>query len=153
MRTELHADAHSHHQVDQRHSIEGDVPPVHEAAEVDNDEDNDQEVDDAGHEVKTHENEGYNEDCSERNSQRFQSVVPHCQVLFIEDIEDGVGEDVDMMFWISSVVDELHHTVRQLSGSGQGHEVVFTGLQYRVERHEVARPHLHQTILSWTQLH
>ena len=37
-----------HHEVNKRDGVESDVPPVHETAQVDDDEDNDDEIDDTG---------------------------------------------------------------------------------------------------------
>ena len=64
----LHADAHRHHEVDQGHGVERDVPPVHQTAEVHDDQDDDQQVDDARHQIKAHEYESDNENGSQRYS-------------------------------------------------------------------------------------
>ena len=153
MAAELHTDADRHHEVDQGHGVEGDVPPVHQAAEVDDDQDDDQQVDDAGHQVEAHEYESDNEDGSQRYSQGSESVLPHCQILFVEDIEDGVGEDVNVLVRIGPVVDKLHHIVRQLPGAGQGHVVVLAGLEDGVEGHHVRGPNLHLPVAFLCQLH
>ena len=60
-----------HDKVDKRDGIECDMPPVHEAAQVDNDEDNDDEIDDTGDKIKAHEDEGDNEDSCQRYAQRI----------------------------------------------------------------------------------
>ena len=46
MTAELHADTHGHHQVDQGHSVQRDVPPVHQPSQVHDDKDDDEKVDD-----------------------------------------------------------------------------------------------------------
>ena len=152
MATELHADAHGHHEVDEGHGVECDVPPVHQAAEVHDDQDDDHQVNDAGHKVKAHEYEGDDEDGGQRYSQRSESILPHCQVLFVEDIEDRVGENVDMFVRIGAVVDKLHHVVRQLPGASQGHVVVLACLQDGVEGHHIGGANLHLSVALLQQL-
>ena len=43
---ELHADSHGHDKVGERHRVEGDVPPVHEGAEIHEYEENSEEDND-----------------------------------------------------------------------------------------------------------
>ena len=64
-----------HHEVDQGHSVEGDVPPIHQAAQVDDDEDNDDQIDDAGYQIEAHQNECDNENCCQRYSKRLERVL------------------------------------------------------------------------------
>ena len=58
---------------------------------------NDKENNQGRAEVESHEEEGDNEDCQERDAQGLQRVLPHGQVLLVEHVEDGVGEDGDML--------------------------------------------------------
>ena len=51
------------------------MPPVHESAQVDNDEDDDDEIDDTGDKIKAHEDEGDNEDSCQRYAQRLECVL------------------------------------------------------------------------------
>ena len=152
MTAELDTDPHSHDKVDQGHRVKCNVPPVHQAAEVDHDEDDDEEIDDTGHEVKSHEHECDNENRGQRNGERLESVLPHGQVLFIEDVEDGVREDVDMVLRIGAVVNKGHDAVSKLPGPSKRHVVILAGLQDGVEGHHVAGADLHQPAVSLLQL-
>ena len=150
---ELHTDTHCHHQVDQGHRVQGDIPPVHQTAQVDDDQDDDDEVDDGGHQVESHQDEGDDEYCSERDCEGLECVVPHGQILLVENIEDRVGEDVDVFACVlSSVVDELHDAVGELPGACQGHVVIPAGLQDGVECHHVRGTNSRHP-LSPSQLH
>ena len=53
--------------------------------------------DDGRDEIESHQEEGDNEDGHERNAQRLQRVLPHRQVLLVEDVEDRVGEHFDLL--------------------------------------------------------
>ena len=61
------------------------------------DHDDDCENDDGRDEIESHQEEGDYEDGHERNAQRLQRVLPHRQVLLVEDVEDRVGEHFDML--------------------------------------------------------
>ena len=61
------------------------------------DHNDDCENDDGRDEIESHQEEGDNEDGHERNAQRLQRVLPHRQVLLVEDVEDRVGEHFDLL--------------------------------------------------------
>ena len=150
---ELHADTDSHHQVDQGDGIEGDVPPVHQAAKVDDDQDDNEEIYDGGDQIESHEDKSDDEDSGEGDGEGLESVVPHGEVLLVENVENRVGENVHVLAWVvSAIVDELHDTVSQLPGPGQSHVVVPAGLEDGVECHHVGGPH-RSDALGLGQLH
>ena len=92
--------------------------------------------------VHAHQEEGDDKDGGERDPDGVECVLPHGQVLLVEDVEDRVGEDVDVLLRVATDVHPLRHGVRELPGSAQGGVVVFRVLQDRVERHEVVRSNL-----------
>ena len=107
---ELHADPHCHHQVDQGDCVQGDVPGIHDAPKIDQNEDNAEENYRCRSvkifekrtlailpEIHSHEEKCDHKDGGERDANGVESVLPHGEVLLIEDIEDGVGEDVDVV--------------------------------------------------------
>lgn len=57
VRAEFHADAHGHHQIDQRHGVQGDVPPVHQTAKIHQDHCDGDQHDHAGKYVQAHQEE------------------------------------------------------------------------------------------------
>ena len=83
-----------------------------------------------------------NENRGQRNGERLERVLPHGQVLFIEDVEDGVREDIDMVLRIGAVVNKGHDAVSKLPGPSKRHVVVLAGLQDGVEGHHVGGGHL-----------
>ena len=54
--TKLYTNTHSHDQIDQGNGIQGDVPPVHETAKVEDDENDDEQVDERRHKIESHQN-------------------------------------------------------------------------------------------------
>jgi len=107
MTAELNADADGHDEVDERDGVEGDVPPVHQGPQVDQDQD-DAEQDDCGRpEVHAHEEESDHKYCGQGDPQGGQRVLPHRQVLLVKHIEDGVGEDSDPLVLWPAHVDPL----------------------------------------------
>ena len=71
--------------------------------------------------------------------------MPHGEVLLVEHVEHGVGEDVDLLVGVRGpVVHELHDAVGELPGPGQRHVVVLAGLEDGVEGHHVAGADPHQ---------
>ena len=88
-------------------------------------------------EIHSHEEKGDNKDGGKRNTNGVECVLPHGQILLIEDVEDGVGEDVDVVLRRSAAVDPLCDGVCELSGSTQSCVVILRILQDCVERHKV----------------
>ena len=54
--------------------------------------------DDGRDEIESHQEEGDDEDGHERNAQRLQRVLPHRQVLLVEDVEDRVGKHFGLLW-------------------------------------------------------
>ena len=69
---------YGHDEIDEGDGIEGDLPPVHEAAKVEDDQDDHQQVDARGDQVEAHQDKGDNEDGSERDGEGLEGVPPHC---------------------------------------------------------------------------
>jgi len=137
---ELDANAARHDQVDQRNGVEGDVPPEHEAEQVDDDEDDDEDGDDGRLQVETAEDESDGEHGSERNGQRSDRILDHGQVLLVEDVENGVGKHVDAVRGVVAV-DHCSQVVGELSGPPHCFVVVFRRFKNRVESKKAASRH------------
>ncbi len=61
------------------------------------DHDDDCENDDGRDEIESHQEECDDEDGHEGDAQRLQRVLPHREVLLVEDVEDRVGEHFDLL--------------------------------------------------------
>ena len=137
---ELDADAAGHDEVDQRNCVEGDVPPEHEAEQVDDDEDDDEDGHDGRLQVESAEDESDCENWSERNRQRSDRVLDHGQVLLVEDVEDWVGEDVDAVKGVVAI-DHRRQVVGQTSRPPHGFVVIFRRFENGVEGKKAAGRH------------
>ena len=106
---ELYRDADSHHQVDEGDPVELDIPEVHETHHVDEDHGDDPDDDDGGDEIEGEEEEADDEDGREGDAEHEERVVPHGQVLLVVHVEDGVGEDADLLLFGAVGVDLKSH--------------------------------------------
>ena len=88
-------------------------------------------------EIHPHEEKGDNKDGYKGNANGVEGVLPHGEVLLIEDVEDGIGEDVDVVLRRSADVDPLGDRVGELARPSQSSVVVLRILQDCVECHEV----------------
>ena len=78
-----------HDEVDKRHSVQADVPEVHEAKQVAQDHADGDDDHHGGVEVTAHQNEGHRQDGAQTDGQVGDGVVDNGQVLLVEHVENA----------------------------------------------------------------
>ena len=88
--------------------------------------------------VQAEQDERDDEDGGQRDAQTDQSVLPNGQILFVEDVEDAVGED----FNLAAVgAQRQRNVVGDDARLLHGRIEVVRRLEHRVVRHEVVGAH------------
>lgn len=92
--------------------------------------------------VETGQHKGRDEYSQQRYSDALQRILPHGQVLLVEEVENTVGEHLDrfVLAHVSQVaIERSRDFVGDDPGCPQGLVVVPRGLQGRVVGHEIGR--------------
>ena len=127
-----------HDKIDERHGVERNVPPVHQAKEVGDDHRDGDQDDQRRVQVQSEQDKGDDKDGRSGNAEADEHVAPHGQVLFVEDVKDAVRVD----FHLAVVGAER---ARNVGGDDarlpHGRIEVDGRAQYRVVRHEIVSAH------------
>jgi hypothetical protein len=80
---------HTHHdKVNERNSIERNTPPVHHPSKIRDDHAHCEQHKESRKDVEASQDERDDENGGEADANGLERVVPHCEVLLVEDVED-----------------------------------------------------------------